>query len=141
MTTRRTPPAPRGRHLARRPPASGQATVELVLLLPFVVLLTLVVVQTAVVARRGVLLAHSAREGARAAAVEPDAAAAEVAGRDAAVRASTLDPARLHVVVAVGARDVVVTVRYDDPTDVPVIGALVGGVTLQERATMRREDP
>ena len=119
----------------------GQATVELVLLLPVVALLALVVVQVALVARSTLLVAHAAREGARAAAVEPDAAAAAAAGRAAALRASTLDPARLQVEVRVGADDVVVVVRYDDPTDLPLLGGLVRGVRLQERASMRREDP
>lgn len=119
----------------------GQATVELVLVLPFVVVLALVVVQVASVARGAVLVAHAAREGARAAAVEDDPAAAVTAGRAAAIRASTLDPARVRVDVDIGDRDVVVTVRYVDPTDVVVVGQLVGGVTLQERATMRREGP
>jgi Flp pilus assembly protein TadG len=119
----------------------GQATVELVFVLPVVVLLALVVVQVAVVARSSVLLAHAAREGARAAAVEPDPRAAEAAAHNAAVAASTLQPSRVHVDVVVGERDVVVTVRYDDPTDVAMVGRLVGPVRLQERATMRREDP
>ena len=129
------------RRFGRPGRSRGQATVELVFALPVVVLLALVVVQVAVVARRGVLLAHAAREGARAAAVEPDITNAIAAGRAAAMAASTLDASRLQVEVAVGARDVVVTVRFVDPTDVALVGPLVGPVRLQERATMRREDP
>jgi hypothetical protein len=44
------------------------------------------------------------------------------------------------VSVSRDADDVHVTVRYDDPTDVALVGRLVGAVTLQERVTMRRED-
>lgn len=121
--------------------ARGQATVELVLALPVVVVVALVVVQVGAVARRGVLLAHAAREGARAAAVEADPASAVAAGRAAATRASTLDPARIRVDVMVGESDVVVTVRYDDPTDVALVGRLVGPVALREQVTMRREPP
>jgi len=123
------------------PAVRGQATVELVLVLPLVVAMALVVVQVAVVARRSVLVAHAAREGARAAVVEPDPAAARASARDAALSSSGLDTTRMQVEVAVGARDVVVIVRYDDPTDVALLGRLVGPVRLQERATMRREPP
>jgi Flp pilus assembly protein TadG len=123
------------------PSARGQATVELVFVLPVVVVLALVVVQVAVVARRGILVAHAAREGARAAAVETDPATARSSARAAALSASGLDPAHVQVDVAVDARDVVVVVRYDDPTDVALLGRLVGPVRLQERATMRREPP
>jgi Flp pilus assembly protein TadG len=117
----------------------GQATVELVFVLPIVVAMALAVVQVAVVARRSILVVHAAREGARAAAVEPDPAAARAAARDAALSSSGLDPTRVQVEVVVDARDVVVIVRYDDPTDIALLGRLVGPVRLQERATMRRE--
>jgi Flp pilus assembly protein TadG len=123
------------------PAARGQATVELVVVLPVVVAITLVVVQVAVVARRSVLVAHAAREAARAAAVEPDPATARASAREAAVSSSGLDPTRVQVEITVDARDVVVVVRYDDPTDVALLGRLVGPVRLQERATMRREPP
>jgi len=120
--------------------ARGQASAEFALVLPLVLVVCLAVVQVAVVARRGVLLAHAAREAARAAAVEADDASAASAARAAAARASPLDPARLVVTVARDADVVRVTVRYDDPTDIAVVGRLVGPVTLQERVTMRRED-
>ena len=58
--------------VTRPRPARGQATVEFVLVLPLVVVVCLAVVQVAVVARRDVLVAHAAREAARAAAVEAD---------------------------------------------------------------------
>ncbi len=123
------------RHASR-----GQATVEFALVLPLVVVVCLAVVQVAVVARRDVLVAHAAREAARAAAVEADDANALSAARDAAARAGGLDASRLSVTVSRDADDVHVTVRYEDPTDVAVVGRLVGSVTLQERVTMRRED-
>ncbi len=120
--------------------ACGQATVEFVMVLPMVVVVCLAVVQVAVVARRDVLVAHAAREAARAAAVEVDDAAAAAAALDAAVRSGGLDASLLRVTVSRDADDVRVTVRYDDPTDVAIVGRLVGSVTLQERVTMRRED-
>ena len=128
---------------ARRPD-TGQASVELVLVLPFLVTACLAVVQVAVVARRSVLLAHAAREAARAAAVRAapvaSASSASTTAARAASRAASLDPDRLEVVVRRDTEVVAVTVRYRDPTDVALVGRLVGPVTLQERVTMRRED-
>lgn len=131
---------PRGRVRRVVSPLRGQATVEFVLVLPLVLVVCLAVVQVAVVARRDVLVAHVAREAARAAAVEPDDTAALGAARAAAVRASPLDSRRLSVTLTRLGELVEVTVRYDDPTDVAVVGRLVGSVRLQERVTMRRED-
>jgi len=118
----------------------GQATVEFVMVLPLVAMVCLAVVQVAVVARRDVLVAHAAREAARAAAVESDSTAAVTAAREAAVRSGGLDASRLKVIVSRDVDDVHVTVRYEDPTDVAMVGRLVRSVTLQERVTMRRED-
>lgn len=120
--------------------SGGQATVELVLVLPVLAVACLAVAQIAAVARRGVLVAHAAREAARAATVEADDAAAHDAAVAAAARAAGLAPERLEVVVSRDDTVVEVVVRYRDPTDVAVVGRLVGPVTLQERVTMRRED-
>lgn len=119
--------------------ARGQATVEVALLLPFVVLLAMMVVQIGVVVRDQVLVVHAAREGARVAAVDP-ALAATVAAVQGAAR---LDPDRLTVAVSGrGGPGTLVTVRvtYRAPTEVPLIGRLVGDVTLVEEATMRVEE-
>lgn len=118
----------------------GQASAEFALVLPLVVVVCLAVVQVAVVARRDVLIAHAAREAARAAAVEPEPEAAIAAARAAATRSSPLDPSRITVIVHRLDDMVEVIVQYDDPTDVAVVGRLVGPVRLQERVTMRRED-
>ena len=58
----------------------GQAMVETALVLPLVVLFLLAVVQVGLVVRAQVLVTHAAREAARAAAVDPDPAAAGRAG-------------------------------------------------------------
>ena len=117
---------------------AGQATVEAALLLPFVFALLLVVVQVGLLVRAQILVTHAAREGARAAAVDADAGAAQ----NAATEATTLDPARMHVAVdgrgAVGSR-VHVRVTYRVPTDVPIVGPLLGEVDLEADATMRVE--
>ena len=127
---------------ARAPaPASGdrgQATVELALLLPLVALLLLGLVQVAVVARDQVLVAHAAREAARAAAVDDDVDAV----RRAAEQAGPLATDRLEIEVhgrdGVGSR-VRVVVRYRVPLRLPLIGQAVRDLELRSEATMRVE--
>jgi hypothetical protein len=135
MTGRPRPPARRAGGGGRD---SGQAAVELVLVVPLVMVLALAVVQLALVARDQVLVTHAAREGARQAAVEPDAGSV----RAAALAGTRLDAG--HVEVEVGHRGdpggrVRVEVRYRSPTDVPLVGALVGAVDLSDSAVMRVE--
>ena len=117
---------------------SGQASVELALLLPLVLLLLLAVLQVGLVARDVVLVTHAAREAARAAATDPSPDAARTAAR----AAGGLHPDRLAV-HATGRGDagsrVRVTVAYRIPTDVPLAGALVGDLTVSRTVTMRVE--
>jgi Flp pilus assembly protein TadG len=117
----------------------GQATVELALVLPVVVLLLLLLVQVGVLVRDQVLVIHAAREGARAAAVAgADADVAEQAALAAAglpLRTTdviTTPPTTKHHFVRV-------QVHYTDPTDVPVIGRLLGDVELWGSVSMRLE--
>lgn len=116
----------------------GQAAVELALVLPLLVMLALALCQVALIVRDQVLVIHAAREGGRAAAVDPDAGAA----RRAALSSGTLRPAHLDVEVSgragPGSR-VHVTVRYRSPTELPLIGPLVGDVGLSGTASMRVE--
>jgi len=116
----------------------GQAAVELALALPLLALLALSLLQVVLVARDQVLLTHAAREAAREAAVAGDAGAA----RRGALAGARLDADRLVVDAAgragVGSR-VTVTLRYRSPTDVPVVGRLVGDVHLAASVTMRVE--
>ena len=116
----------------------GQATVEAALVLPLVVFFLLGVVQVGLVVRAQVLVTHVAREAVRAAAVDADPEAA----RRAATSSSSLDADRMKVLVQgreePGSR-VRVTVTYSVPTDVPLVGGLLGDVTLQATATMRVE--
>ncbi len=117
--------------------ARGQATVEFALLLPVVALLALVIGQVVVVGRDRVLLTHSAREGARQAAV----GASDADVRAEVVAASRLAADRLEVSVHRSASTVEVTVRYDGATDLPIVGALVDNVSMVAVARMRREIP
>lgn len=125
----------RGRNRQRE---RGQATVELALVLPLVVVLALIGLQLGVVAKDLVLVHHAAREGARAAAVEPTVGAA----RAAVVGSSTLESDRLDVSLSGGTErgsQTTVTVTYRAPTDVPLVGALVPDVTVRASVTMRVE--
>jgi Flp pilus assembly protein TadG len=121
-------------------PQRGQSTVELALVLPVVVLLLLVLLQVGLVARDVVLVAHAAREGARAAAVDAD----QDAARDAVEASAGLDPDRLAVRTSgrsgPGSR-VRVEVVYRIPTNVPVIGHMLGDHTARSAVTMRVEAP
>ena len=115
--------------------SAGQAALELALALPVVLVLVLAVVQVALVARAEVAVTHASREAARAVAVgrAPSAAA------DAAATAAGLDPARVEVTVAGVVRTgavVTVSVRYRAPTDVAVVGALVGDIVLESSTSM-----
>jgi hypothetical protein len=119
----------------------GQASVELALLLPVVLVLLLAVLQVGLLARDVVLVTHAAREGARAAATDPDPAVA----RAAALASSGLDPSRLTVTTVVTgddtARRVRVEVVYRAPTAVPLVGTLLADRTIRTSATMRVEVP
>jgi Flp pilus assembly protein TadG len=118
----------------------GQSTVELALLLPVVVVLLLAVLQVGLLARNVVLVTHAAREAARAAAIDSRAGAA----RAAALAASGLDGERLEVVASgragPGSR-VTVVVTFRAPTQVPIVGVIVGDRTIRAEATMRVEGP
>ena len=116
----------------------GQSAVEVALVLPFVVLLLMAVIQVGLVVRDHVLVVHAAREAARTAAVAD--------GRDgptqAALESSGLDASRMEI--EVGPRGepgskVTVTVRYSAPTNVPLVGALIGDIAVAATATMRVE--
>lgn len=113
----------------------GQSTAELAVALPAVVLLALFVVQVGQVVRHQILVVHVAREAARASAVSGGAAHTEATPGVAA----GLDPRRLTVTVRERDGAVQVDVRYDDPTDVALVGQLMPDVGLGASAVMRLE--
>lgn len=116
----------------------GQATVELALVLPVVVLLALMILQAGLVAKDFLLVQHAAREAARAAAVEPSAPTA----RSAAVDAGGLSGHRLTVVWSGGSDPGdrgTASITYRSPTQVPLVGRLIGDVTLSGEVTVRIE--
>jgi hypothetical protein len=112
-------------------PESGQATVELALVLPVVVLLLLALVQFALVARDELLVVHAAREAARAASVG-------ASGPTAAQR--VLPGAKVEVSGGARVGDLVAAeVSYRSVTDLPLVGRLVPDPWLHARVTMRAE--
>jgi Flp pilus assembly protein TadG len=119
----------------------GQSTVELALVLPLVVVLLLLVLQGGLVVRDDVLLAHAAREAARAASVA--AGDRTVAALDAAGRSADLATDRLRVKTALAGRGERVSVHlvYRSSTDVPLVGLLVPDISLSADAVMRVEEP
>lgn len=120
---------------AARRTDDGQAAVEFALVLPILAVVLLAVLQIGVVVRNDLVLHHAAREGARAAAVSADPGRA---ARSAVERAVDLP---VSVRVSSSSRTVTVTVVYVDPTDVALVGPVIGAVTLTATATMVLEPP
>jgi len=123
---------------ARRRGEAGQAAVELALCLPLLAAIGLALLQVTLVVRDQVVLTHAAREAAREAAVSAEPGAA----RRAALAGAHLDPDRLEVEVRGRGRSgsrVTVTLQYLAPTDLPLIGAVLGDVHLAASVSMRVE--
>lgn len=114
---------------------TGQATVEVALVLPVLVLLLLVAVQTVLVGRDQIAVVHAAREAARRASVDPDAAAAQAAA-EAVVPGAVARLPRSRPAVG---EMIAVEVTYRSPTDVPGVGPLLPTVPMSARAVMRVE--
>jgi len=116
----------------------GQAAVETALVLPLIVAVMLALVQVGLLVRDRILVVHSAREAARAAAVDPTTEAASAA----AFAATGLDQDKLQVDTA-GPRTtgglLKVTVRYRPELAVPLVGRLFPAVTITETLTVRVE--
>lgn len=104
-------------------------------MMPFFALMLLAVVQVGLLVRARVLVTHAAREAVRSAAV----GVSDRGVRSAAVAAADLDPRRLAVAVQRVDGKATVQLLYTEPTDVPLVGPLVGDVVFEARATMRLE--
>ncbi len=116
---------------------AGQATVEVALAVPLLAIVILVGLQIALVVRDQIAVIAAAREGARAAAVAPDSTSAALAavGRTAALPAAGR---RVHVSRAAGL--VTVTVDYQSPTDLALVGTFLPDITVRGSATMAIEE-
>ena len=106
-------------------------------MLPFVAALLLTLVQVGLVARDQILVIHAAREGARAAAVDPHPQTAHRAAAEGAPLRS--DRIRVETTTSGDGSRVRVGVSYRSPTDVPLVGGLVGDIPLTAGVTMRIE--
>ena len=125
---------------ASRRGEAGQATLELALGLPILALLLAALVEVGMLAADQTRVWHGAREAARVAVVDPDAADAR-----AAAESSGLGPLLIEISPDPELRrqgdPLTVTVRYEPDPRVPILGPLVQPVTLQAQATMRIEQP
>ena len=119
--------------MRRRGGDRGQASVEFALVLPLLVVGAALLLHLGLSIRTQLQLEHLAREGARAAAREPEAAQAEA--RSVVDRGGG---SGFSVTVAVDAE--FVEVRVETTTNrVPLVPA-IGERTLSARAVFRRED-
>jgi len=138
------PPILRCRNLRRGAHDPGQATVELALVLPFIVLLGLALVQFGVVVANQLAVLGAAQCAARAAAISGNGGkySESVAQRDAEVAGSecvALRPLRVDLTTV---NDVVTArVKYLDRTDLPFVGILFPNLTLEAAAAMQIETP
>ncbi len=114
---------------------AGQSAVEFALVLPMMLLLILGLLQLGVMVRDQMMVLGSAREGARQATVTPDRGLIEQAAGRAA------PGLRLAVQVDRGtARGEPARVSVKaSPVRLPLVGQMVGGLTLKGSATMRIE--
>ena len=119
---------------------SGQATLELALCLPVLALLLGALVEIGMLAGDQARLWHAAREAARAAAVDPEASAAQHAAE-----ASGLEGVAVNVspepTYRIQGEPVTVELAYRPRGSVPLVGRLFELVELQARVTARIEQP
>lgn len=115
----------------------GQATVELAVSMILLTILFLLLLQLGLVARDQVLVTQAAREGARAAAVDPTPGSAAAA----AARSSSLNASRLGTSSSSGADGfVTVKVTYRSKITMPVSNQVLLEPQLTSQASMRIED-
>lgn len=125
---------------AIRSGAEGQSTVELALCLPVLAAVLGLVVEVGMVAADQVRLWHAAREGARAAVVDPNGDAARQA-----VDRSGLEGVDLRIspnpAYRVQGEPLRVELSYQPRSRIPLVGEIVEGFELHADATMRIEEP
>lgn len=114
----------------------GQATVELAVVLPFIVLLAAALIQCGLIVGDQLAVWNAARNAARAASVSPDP---QLSAEQAANDAVALRP--LQVTLTILDDVISAHVAYIDRTDLPFIGLLFPSITLEATVTMPREIP
>lgn len=118
----------------------GQATVELALCLPLVALLLAAVVEIAMVAADQARLLHAAREAARVAVVDDNAAEIQAAAENSGLKGVELAVSPKPDLRRQG-DPLTIRLSYKPPARTPIVGILIQGITLRAQATMRIEQP
>ncbi|MEO5974296.1 MAG: TadE family protein [Ilumatobacteraceae bacterium] len=117
-----------------RGPDRGQATVELAIVLPFIVLLAAALIQCGLIVVDQLAVWTAARSAARAAAISSDPL---LAAQRAANDAVGIRP--LHVTISSTDDVVSAHVMYIDHTNLPIIGLFFPEISLQATVAMWRE--
>lgn len=115
---------------------SGQATVELAIILPFIVLIAAGLIQCGLIVANQLAVWNAARNAARAAAISPDP---QIDAQQAANSAVDLRP--LQVIITTTDDVVSARVVYIDHTNLPLIGVLFPQISLEATVAMLREIP
>ena len=114
----------------------AQSTVELALLTPVIFVLLLWVAQFGLVVNHKITVTHAAREAARAVAIHNDPKVA----LEAALASGNFEKDRLRVTVDPQLGQLVtVKLSYAFPTDIPLVGDLIGDINLSSSISMRAE--
>jgi Flp pilus assembly protein TadG len=118
----------------------GQSTLELALCLPLVAVVLAAAVEVALLSGDQVRLWHAAREAARTAAVNPDAAAVSAAVERSGLEgvAVVVTPDAAH---RVAGRPVTVRLTYRPASGVPLLRNVLAPLALEASTTMRIEVP
>ena len=115
---------------------SGQATVELAIILPFIVFIATGLIQCGLIVANQLAVWNAARSAARAAAISLDP---QLDAQQAANSAVDLRPLQVTITTI----DDVVSARvvYIDRTNLPLIGVLFPEISLEATVAMLREIP
>ncbi len=114
----------------------GQATVELAIILPFIVFLAAGLIQCGLIVANQLAVWNAARSAARAAAISPNP---QLDAKQAANSAVNLRP--LQVTITTIDDVVSAHVVYLDHTNLPIIGMLFPEISLEATVAMLREIP
>ena len=120
---------------SRSEPDSGQATVELALVMPLIIGLLIIILNAGLVVRDQLAVWHAASAGARAASISPDSPDVVQQAVEAEVQ---LRPLHIHIV-----RDgdlVTVEAKYPRTFGLWFIGGIAPPLTLSATVTMHVQD-
>ncbi len=119
----------------RNEPDSGQATVELALVMPLIIALLLIVLSVGLVVRDQLAVWHAASAGARAASISPNSLDAV---QQAVEDEVGLRP--LHLQIVRDEQLIIVEVRYPHTIKLWLIKHIIPPLTLSASVTMHVQD-